>query len=104
MQLALMLFQLGLEALEQREGIRRAAGEAGQDLLVVEPPHLARGGLDHDVAQRHLAVAAEGDAVAAPHGKDGGAVILLHGISALISGQMARARISATSSKPSVSR
>jgi hypothetical protein len=27
-----MLLQLGLEALEQREGVRRAAGKAGQDL------------------------------------------------------------------------
>jgi hypothetical protein len=78
-QVALVLFQLGLEALEQREGVGRAAGEAGQDLLLVEPAHLARAGLDDDVAERHLAVAAEGDAGAAAHGKNGGAVILLHG-------------------------
>ena len=78
-QVALVLLQLGLETLEQREGIRRAAGEAGQDLFVVEPPHLARRGLDYDVAERDLAVAAQRHAAAATHGKDGGAVILLHG-------------------------
>jgi hypothetical protein len=35
-EIALMLVELGLEALEQREGIGRAAGEAGEDLPLVE--------------------------------------------------------------------
>ncbi len=61
-QVALVLLELGLEALEQREGIGGAAGESREDLVVVEPAHLARGGLDDDVAERDLAVAAEGDA------------------------------------------
>ena len=34
-QVALVLLELGLEALEQREGVGRAAGEAGEHLVVV---------------------------------------------------------------------
>ena len=41
-QVALVLLELGLEALEQREGIGGGAGEAGEDLVVVQPAHLAR--------------------------------------------------------------
>ena len=62
-QVALVLLELGLEALEQREGVGGGAGKAGQHLVAVELAHLARAGLDDDVAQRHLAVAAQGDAV-----------------------------------------
>jgi len=40
--------------------------------------HLARRGLDADVAERDLAVAAERDAPAATHREDGCAVILFH--------------------------
>ncbi len=79
-EIALVFFQLGLEALEQREGVRRAAGEAGKDFFTVEPPHLARSALDDDIAERHLAVAAQGDDGSAPDGKNGGAVILFHGV------------------------
>ena len=74
-QVALVLLELGLEALEQREGIGRRAGEAGQHLVVVEPAHLARRRLDDDVAERDLAVAAERDDVAAAHADDRRAVI-----------------------------
>jgi len=45
-------FQLGLETLEQSEGVGCAAGESGQDTVVVQAPHLARAGLDHDVTER----------------------------------------------------
>lgn len=78
-QMALVLLQLGLEALEQREGIGRRAGEARQHLLAVELAHLARAGLDDGVAQRDLAVAADGDLPAGgrlpAHRDDGGAVV-----------------------------
>jgi hypothetical protein len=77
-QVALVLVELGLEALEEGEGVGGAAGEAGEDLSVVERAHLARGGLDDDVAEGDLAVAAERDTIAAPHRQDGGAAILLH--------------------------
>ncbi len=73
-----MLFQLGLEALEQGECVGRAAGEAGQDLVVIQAADFARGLLDHDVAQRDLTVAAQRDGGAAPNGKDGGAVVGVH--------------------------
>ena len=56
-----MFLQLGLEALEQGEGIGGAAGEAGQHLVLVQPAHLAGSGLDDDIAEGDLAVAAEGD-------------------------------------------
>ena len=51
------LFQLGLEAREQRERIGRRAGKAGEDPIVVEPADFP-GGLFHDrVAKGDLAVA-----------------------------------------------
>ena len=78
-QVALVLLELGLEALEEREGVRGGAGEAGQHLVVVELAHLARRALDDDVAQGDLAVAADGHLPAAvgalaPHADDGRAV------------------------------
>ena len=62
LQLALVLVELGLEALEQRERVGGRAREAGEHAVVVQAAHLARGRLDDDVAERHLAVAAERDA------------------------------------------
>ena len=75
-----MLFQLGLEVFEQRKGICRATCKTGENLFVVEPPHLARAGLYDDIAQRDLAVAAQRNNIAAPHGQDGSAAILLHAL------------------------
>src|SRR5690606_24179611 len=80
-QIALMFFQLGFETLEKRKRIGRAAGKTGEDPFLVQLAHLARAGLDDDIAERDLTIATEGDAVAAPHREDGGAVILLHGVS-----------------------
>src|SRR2546426_3014600 len=77
-QVALVLVELRLEALEEREGIRRAAGESGEDLILVQAPHLLRAALDDDLPERDLAVAAERDARAAANRKDGGAVELFH--------------------------
>ena len=79
-QIALVFFQFGFEALEQGEGIRGAAGKPGQNAVVIQPPHLAGSRLDHDITQRHLAVAAERDQGAAADGQNGGAVVLLHGV------------------------
>ena len=77
-----MLFQLGLKALEQREGVCCGAGKAGQHFAVMELAHFAGGAFDDDVAERDLAVAAEGDLPAfrslAAHAENGGAVKLLH--------------------------
>src|SRR5712692_853998 len=69
-QVALMLFQLRLEALEQSERVRRTAGETGEDALVEKTPDLARAGLENDIAESHLSVAAEGDATATAHRHD----------------------------------
>src|SRR5581483_9310434 len=77
-QVALVLLELGLEALEERERVRGAAREPGEDAVVVQPAHLARARLDDDVAESHLAVAAERDLAVAPDAEDGGAVELLH--------------------------
>ena len=74
-----VLVELGLEALEQGECIGGAAGESGQDFFLIEPPDLAGGRLDDDVAEGDLAVAAEGDLVAPAYGENGGAAILFHG-------------------------
>ncbi len=76
--MALVLFQLGLEALEQGEGVGGGAGKTGQHLLAVELAHLARRAFDDDVAERDLAVAADGDLHPgrgdAAYANDGGAV------------------------------
>ncbi len=68
------LLQLALEALEQRERIGRAAGEAGDHLALVQAAHLAGIALHDRVAERDLAVAADGDAAVAAHAEDRGAV------------------------------
>jgi hypothetical protein len=77
LQLPLMLIELGLEALEQRECIGSRTGKAGQHAITVKTSHLACGRLHHDVAERNLAVAAEGDRRAATDGEDGCSVKLL---------------------------
>ena len=58
-EMALVLFELGLEALEQRERVGGRSGEAREHAVVVQAAHLARRRLDDDVAERDLAVAAE---------------------------------------------
>ncbi len=68
------LLELALEALEQREGVGRAAGETAEHLALVQLAHLAGVALHHGVAERHLAVAADGDDAVAPDAEDGGAV------------------------------
>jgi len=54
---AAVLLELGLEAREQREGIGGGAREARQDAIAVDLAYLARTGLDHRLADRHLPVA-----------------------------------------------
>ncbi|KAG0765460.1 hypothetical protein G6F22_018014 [Rhizopus arrhizus] len=82
LQLA-VLFQLGLEQLEQGEGIGGGTGEAGQHLAVAaQAAHLARIALHHGVAQRDLAVAGNGHVLAATDADDGGGLFTGHGDSA----------------------
>ena len=76
--------QLGLQPLQQGEGVGGAAGEAGEDVAAAELADLLRVGLDHGLAEADLAVAGHRDLVTLAHGKDGGAVPgcrLCHGTS-----------------------
>ncbi len=73
-----MLFQLGLETLEQCKGIGGTAGESGQHLILVQTPHLAGVGLEHGVAQRDLTVATKHNLGPASHAEYGGAMCLIH--------------------------
>ena len=73
-----VLRELGLEVLEQRERVGRAAREAREHLAVVQSPHLACVALHHLGAQCDLTVAADGDAAIAAHANDGGGVELFH--------------------------
>ena len=71
-QVAAVFLQLRLEALEEREGVRRRAGEAGHHAAVVQLAHLARGGLHHGLADGDLAVPRDGDGAAMAHRHHGG--------------------------------
>ena len=77
-QVPLVLLELGLEALEQRERIGRGAGESREHAFVIQPSHLARRRLDDDVAERDLPVAAQGDRAVASNGQNGCSVKLFH--------------------------
>ena len=68
-ELAGVLLELGLEALEEREGVRRAPGEADEDVLP-DLPHLLRVGLDDDGPHADLPVADHADLAAPPHAQD----------------------------------
>ena len=82
-----VLLQLALEALEQREGIRGAAGKSREHLVVVQAAHFAGIALHDGVADRDLAVAAHGHGAVAAHREDRRAVRvesgIAHGISYL---------------------
>ena len=73
-ELAGILLELGLEPLEQREGVGGGAGETGDDVALAEPAHLARIALDDGLAQADLAVAADHHLAALADHQDGGGV------------------------------
>ena len=73
-----MFFQLCFKQFKQGKGIGGAAGETGQDLVLVKAPHLAGVAFHDGVAHRHLAVAANDYAVAAAHGQNGRTSELFH--------------------------
>lgn len=75
-----MLFELGLKAFLQSEGIGCGAGKACENLLVIEAADLAGGRLDDDIAQSNLPISAERDLIAASDADDGGSVKLFHGV------------------------
>ncbi len=59
LDVAAVLFQFRLEPGEERKGIGRGTGKAGQHLVVVQAPDLPRRLLDDRVAEGHLAVAGQ---------------------------------------------
>src|SRR5712672_95708 len=79
-ELAGILLELGFQPLEQREGVGGRAREAADDVAVREPAHLAGIGLDDGLADRDLAVAADGHDPALADRQDGGAVPGVGGI------------------------
>src|SRR5690606_23068032 len=73
-ELPRILFELGLQPLEQREGIGGRAGEAADHIAFAEFADLPGIGLDHGLADRNLAVAADDHPSALADGEDRGAV------------------------------
>src|ERR1035437_4204037 len=77
-----MFLQLGFKTLKQGESIGRGTGKTSQHLAMVELAYFARRAFDNDVAQGHLAIAANGHLHAlgglAAHADDGRAVKLFH--------------------------
>ena len=72
-ELAGVLLELLLEALEEREGVGRGPGEAHED-VVADAAHLARVALDDNVAHGDLPVADHHHLAAAAHAQDRRAV------------------------------
>ena len=75
-----MFFKFAFEAFHQCKSIGRCAGKAHQNAIVINAAHLACGGLEDDVAERHLPVAAHRHGVAAAHANDSRSVKLFHEI------------------------
>ena len=71
-ELAGILLELRLEALEQGEGIGRRAGEAADHLALGEAADFAGVALHHGLAEAHLPVAADDDAAALADHEDRG--------------------------------
>ena len=69
-QIALMLVELGVEPLEQRERVGGGTREARENPIVMQPAHFFRALFDDDVAESDLAVAAHRDLRATPRGDD----------------------------------
>ncbi len=64
-QVARVLLELRFKALEERERVGRAARESGEHLAIMQTAHLASARLDHDIAERDLAVTAQRNAAVA---------------------------------------
>ena len=65
-----MLFELGLEPLEQRESIRRRARKAGDDFAARKPAHLLGVRFEHGLAEADLPVRRDHDLAAFAHRQD----------------------------------
>jgi hypothetical protein len=76
---ALIVFELGLEPFQKREGVGGRPGEADEHVAALHAADLVGVALHDDAAERHLAVAADGDAALVAHGQDGGGAQFGHG-------------------------
>ena len=75
-ELVRMLLELGLQPLEEGEGVGGGAGETGDHVALADAAHLLGVGLDDGVTQGYLAVAGHHDLRALADAEDGGAVPL----------------------------
>ena len=66
--------ELGLQPLEQGEGVGGGAGEAGDDIAAADAAHLLGVALDDGLAEGDLAVAGDHHLAALADGEDGRAV------------------------------
>ena len=57
--MTLVLLQMGFKMFKQSKGIRSAASEAGDDLIVIQAAYLAGVAFHHGIAQRNLAITTE---------------------------------------------
>jgi hypothetical protein len=69
-----VLLELGLEALEEGEGVGGAASEPGDDVALADAPHLLRGVLHDRFVEADLPVTSDDDLRLATHTEDGGAM------------------------------
>src|SRR5262249_3219681 len=77
-QTATVLFELCLKARKQRKGVSRGPGKAGQDLIMVDLPHLA-GVMFHDgIVHTHLTISGHGDVSVLPDTQNSGTAY--HGV------------------------
>src|SRR5262249_17265997 len=70
LELSVKLLELGLETGKEREGVRSRAGKSGDDLFVVEAPHLAGAGFHDRLVKRDLPVAGDRHAAVSSHGEN----------------------------------
>ena len=70
-KVSFVLFELLVEAIEKREGIRSGARKSDDHLVMVEAPDLSGAVLHDRRIECHLTVPGNGDLPPMPHGKNG---------------------------------
>ena len=70
LQLIGKALELGLEPLEQREGVGGGAGETSDDIAIADATHLLGVALDDGLAEGHLSVAGDHHLAALADGED----------------------------------
>jgi hypothetical protein len=69
-QISSVFFKPVFKPLQKRHGVRRAAGESGEDGPLVQPAHFLRAGLDDLCPERDLSVSGHGHRISAPDTDD----------------------------------